>query len=90
MSERLNDQNIKTEIEKYNRKVESLTDKFLAKMHGFLSLKKQEVHDIDRTVVELGHRKEQTIGDIDELTQTIRRNEERSGKAKVEAVEHDS
>lgn len=90
MSNRLTDQGIKYEIEKYNRKVESLTDKFLAKMQGFLSLKKQEVHDIDRTVVELGHRKERTLGDIDELTLTIQRNEERAGKAKVEAVEHDS
>ncbi len=76
---KMNDEQIQKEVAKYNTKVDGLTNKFLAKMRGFLSDKKNRVTQIDKTVVNLHQQKERTVSDIDRINEVIDKTSKGSG-----------
>lgn len=80
MNEQLSDQLVQKEVEKYNRKVNSLTNQFLQKMRGFLNQKHSRVDQIDQTVDRLKEQRTSEVNDIDNLTLIIQRNEEKVSK----------
>lgn len=80
MSNQVNDQLLQKEIDKYNHKMNSLTEKFLEKMRGFLNMKQNKVKEIDQTITDLGQLRGRVETDVDNITLEIQRNEERIRK----------